>query len=173
MRNDSQYRVKSHFAVFVYCWQHFIILSKRCFQQMCQPSAYIILIFFKIQNKLEILFTSRTFTTDSKKLTGGRLQDHWSSGYNALLSSRTPIQYKWTVDIFLSVHVALEVIFVPNNRITENPTHHENKSVKRTPPYTPLLYSKTGVYRGIFLFLIFALKHRLWVLVRTASLRRF
>ena len=33
-------------------------------------------------------------------------------------------------------------------------------------PYTPLFYSKTGVYH---FFLIFALKHRLWVLVRTAS----
>ena len=41
------------------------------------------------------------------------------------------------------------------------------------PPYTPLLYSKTGVYRGIHYFLIFALKHILWVLVRTASMRRF
>ena len=41
------------------------------------------------------------------------------------------------------------------------------------PPYTPLLYSKTGVYRGILYFLIFALKHILWVLVRTASMRRF
>ena len=37
------------------------------------------------------------------------------------------------------------------------------------PPYTPLLYSKTGDYRGIHYFLIFALKHRLWVLVRTAE----
>ena len=33
----------------------------------------------------------------------------------------------------------------------------------------PLLYSKTGVYMGIHYFLIFSLKHRLWVLVRTAS----
>ena len=41
------------------------------------------------------------------------------------------------------------------------------------PPYTPLLYSKTGGYRGILCFLIFSPKHRLWVLVRTASLRRF
>ena len=34
------------------------------------------------------------------------------------------------------------------------------------PPYTPLLnaYSKTGFYRGMHYFLIFALKHRLWVL---------
>ena len=35
---------------------------------------------------------------------------------------------------------------------------------------TPLLYSKTRVHRGVHIFLIFALKHRLWVLVRTASL---
>ena len=36
-------------------------------------------------------------------------------------------------------------------------------------PYTPLLYSKTKFYRGIYYFLIFALKHILWVPVRTAS----
>ena len=35
-------------------------------------------------------------------------------------------------------------------------------------PLHPTLYSKTGVYRGIHFFLIFALKHRSWVLVRTA-----
>ena len=35
------------------------------------------------------------------------------------------------------------------------------------PPYTPLLYSKTRVCRGIPTFLIFDPKHRLWVLVRT------
>ena len=40
-------------------------------------------------------------------------------------------------------------------------------------PLTPPLYRKTGVYRGIPIFLIFAPKHRLWVLVRTASARRF
>ena len=33
------------------------------------------------------------------------------------------------------------------------------------PLTPPLLYSKTGVYKGIHYFLIFALKHRLWVLV--------
>ena len=42
-------------------------------------------------------------------------------------------------------------------------------SVCFIPPYTLLLYSKSGVYRGINYFLIFALKHILWVLVRTAS----
>ena len=31
-------------------------------------------------------------------------------------------------------------------------------------PYTPLIYSKTGVYRGIHYFLIFDLKHILCLL---------
>ena len=40
--------------------------------------------------------------------------------------------------------------------------------------YTPLNpNSKTGVYRGIPIFLIFASKHRMRVLVRTPSARRF
>ena len=40
--------------------------------------------------------------------------------------------------------------------------------------YTPLLYSKIGVYRGLHFFLIFALKYISWVrVIRTASLRRF
>ena len=51
--------------------------------------------------------------------------------------------------------------------------HQDNMSVCFIPPYTPPLYSKTGVYKGIHNFLIFAPEHRLWVLVRTASLRRF
>ena len=36
-------------------------------------------------------------------------------------------------------------------------------------PINPTLYRKTGVCRGIPIFLIFAPKHRLCVLVRTAS----
>ena len=32
-------------------------------------------------------------------------------------------------------------------------------SVIYTPPFTPCLYSKTGVYRAMQFFLIFALKH--------------
>ena len=50
--------------------------------------------------------------------------------------------------------------------------HQENMSVKCIPPYTSLLYRKTGVCRGIPIFLSFASKHRLWIL-RTASPRRF
>ena len=38
---------------------------------------------------------------------------------------------------------------------------------------TPLLYSKTGFYRGLHYFSYFCIKYRLWVLVRTASARRF
>ena len=46
-------------------------------------------------------------------------------------------------------------------------------SVCFIPLYTPLLYSKTGVYRGLHYFLMFALKHILWVLVRTAAIYVF
>ena len=48
--------------------------------------------------------------------------------------------------------------------------HQENISVKCIHPYTPLLYRKTGVCRGIPIFLIFDPKHRLWVLVSDAVL---
>ena len=51
--------------------------------------------------------------------------------------------------------------------------HQENMSVYSLPPQIALLYSETGVCRGIPIFLIFAPKHRLWVLVRTASNRKF
>ena len=40
-------------------------------------------------------------------------------------------------------------------------------------PLKPLLYCTTGVYRVYIIFLISAQKHRLWVLVTTASPRRF
>ena len=43
--------------------------------------------------------------------------------------------------------------------------HQENISMKSIPHHTPLLYSKTGVYRGIPIFLIFDPNHRIWVLV--------
>ena len=42
--------------------------------------------------------------------------------------------------------------------------HQENVSMKYIPLHTPLIYRKTGVYRGIPIFLIFVPKHRLWVL---------
>ena len=48
--------------------------------------------------------------------------------------------------------------------------HQDNMSVCFIPNYTPLLYGKTWVYRGIHYFPIFAQKHILWVLVRTASM---
>ena len=42
-------------------------------------------------------------------------------------------------------------------------------SVQCIPPFSPLLYSKSEVYWGIPIFLTFAPKHRLWVLLRIAS----
>ena len=47
--------------------------------------------------------------------------------------------------------------------------HQDYMSVFFISPYIPLLYSKNGVYRGLHYFLIFALKHILWVLVLTCS----
>ena len=44
-------------------------------------------------------------------------------------------------------------------------------SVLFIPHCTPPLYSKIGVFRGIHYFLIFALKHRILVLVRTVYLQ--
>ena len=41
--------------------------------------------------------------------------------------------------------------------------HHDNMPVKCIPPYTPPLCNKTGVCRGLPMFLIFVPKHRLWV----------
>ena len=38
-------------------------------------------------------------------------------------------------------------------------------------PLKPHFYIVKLGFTGVFIFLIFALKHRLWVLVRTASLR--
>ena len=37
-------------------------------------------------------------------------------------------------------------------------------------PLTPHFYIAKVGFTGVYIFLIFALKHRLWVLVRTASL---
>ena len=53
------------------------------------------------------------------------------------------------------------------------PGHQDIMSVCFIPPYIPFLYSKTGVYKGLHYFLIFALKHILCILVRTASMRQF
>ena len=39
-----------------------------------------------------------------------------------------------------------------------------------TPLHPTFIYSKIGVYRGMYDYLIFALKHRLWVLVSEAVL---
>ena len=40
-------------------------------------------------------------------------------------------------------------------------------------PLTPHSYIVKLGFTGVYIFFIFALKHRLWVLVRTASMRRF
>ena len=71
------------------------------------------------------------------------------------------------------VFVVVEELAVEEEVVVDAIKNQDNMFVCFIPPYTTLLYSKTGVYRGIHYFLIFALKHILWVLVRTASMRRF
>ena len=61
--------------------------------------------------------------------------------------------------------LSLDTQFVLCNLISDN-------KVKCIPPLTLLLYRKTGVCRGIPNFLIFDSNHTLWVLIRTASMRR-
>ena len=47
--------------------------------------------------------------------------------------------------------------------------HHENMLMYFDPLKPHFYNSKTGVYRGIHYFSYLCSKHRLWVLVRTAS----
>ena len=55
-------------------------------------------------------------------------------------------------------------------KYSKSSMHHENTPIYFLPPLTPLLYSKTGVYRDIHYFSYFCSKHTLWVLVRTHNL---
>ena len=81
---------------------------------------------------------------------------------------------------------ALVSVVVHGPFVTDNPLYmalwrHSDKNSEAITksylynfdPLKPHLYSKTGVYRGIHYFSYFCSKHRLWVLVRTASPRRF
>ena len=63
----------------------------------------------------------------------------------------------------------------PNAIVSTSQTLYIRKTCPRNvyPLQPPLLYSKTGVCKGILIFLIFAPKERFRVLVRTASPRQF
>ena len=67
--------------------------------------------------------------------------------------------------------IRLTIFSCKNAQVGFYNNHQEN--MQCIPPYTQLLFSKTGVWRGIPIFLIFAPKHRLWVLVRTACIECF
>ena len=68
-----------------------------------------------------------------------------------------------------AIHVSVWFTFLIFEHVL---IHHANMSVKCTLSYTPLLYRKMG-FTGVYIsFLCFALKHRLLVLVRTASLKQ-
>ena len=75
----------------------------------------------------------------------------------------------YTVKFLLNDHILINahlLIWLPKMAIL----HVSEICIPRS---TPLLYSKTWVCRGMPIFLIFAPKYRLWVLVRTAMVRRF
>ena len=69
--------------------------------------------------------------------------------------------------------IALKVNVVINIAVT-NTCLYKCDTFPHPPPLLNLTsYSKTGVYRVYFIFLISAKNHWLWVLVRTALPRRF
>ena len=51
--------------------------------------------------------------------------------------------------------------------------HQKNMSMKCILLKPHFYIENTGVYKGILTFLIFDPKHKLWILVRTASARQF
>ena len=65
----------------------------------------------------------------------------------------------------------IQAAFISSEVQREMATSGKHVHAIHTPAYTSLLYSKTGGWRVNLFFLIFTPKHRLWVLVRTASLR--
>ena len=73
---------------------------------------------------------------------------------------------------FLKIDTFLYLIlsFLDRFRAAEENMHILGGNIMKTRLYN-FLHNKTGVYRGIHYFS--AQKHSLWVLVRTASLRRF
>ena len=67
---------------------------------------------------------------------------------------------------------------LPNNYFTFRHDSRRSLHITKTSPcnenpLTPHFYIVKLGFTGVYIFLIFAPKHRLWVLVRTASLRRF
>ena len=64
------------------------------------------------------------------------------------------------------------------NRIYTDPQISPSIAIRKTRPcdlypLTPHFYIVKLGFTGVYIFLIFAPKHRLWVRVRTASVRRF
>ena len=95
-------------------------------------------------------------------------QDHYKNGQEGQVQVGCHRPGKW-----------LPILDIGSTRIvskliTGRKRHQDNISVKCIPPHTPDLYNKTGVCSlGIPTFFNFGPKHRLWVLVRTASARQF
>ena len=90
--------------------------------------------------------------------------------YKSLCFRSNPINYLY-LSMYMYVVLNYEVnMFKLNTRFLQrniisngenkNFIHHDKMSMEYIPPYTPLLYSKTGVCRDISSFLIFAPKDK-------------
>ena len=73
--------------------------------------------------------------------------------HGIMLAKNDKITSKIKDATFYDINVAREEILIS---LCHN--HQENMSVQCIPPYTPLLYSKTGVRRGIPIFSYFCSK---------------
>ena len=90
--------------------------------------------------------------------------------HRQLLKRHSKLHYA-TLQSYIIFETEQKSISYENNLHCIMITSRNQLRVMKTPLHPT--FSKTGVYRGMHYFLIFALKHRLWVLVRTTSLRRF
>ena len=63
------------------------------------------------------------------------------------------------LDVHVRINLRFRVYIYPDMYVVAYLIHQENMSVKCIPPYTPLLYRKTGVRRGIPNFLFFFIQN--------------
>ena len=118
-------------------------------------------------------FHQQPTTSDRMCRTGNRTGELQNAGRDTLPTGCKYSQLNMIHTLYAAIVNALDNCPKHTRNRYEQKYNQDYMSVCFITPNTPLLYSKIVVYRGIHNFLIFALKHRLWVLVRTASLRRF
>ena len=96
----------------------------------------------------------------------------WSSAFCTCTWKKAGFMVTWHSEV--SPHVIVETCLEGNlSNIMSGFCITKTRLYNFDPLKPHFFYSKTGVYRGKHYFSYFWSKHRLWVLVRTASSRRF